>query len=151
MATSLKCIALKIPSRRFTLLFLSSSHSISVICLVVLFGCAGRMVSAFDDVYSSSCSSLDSLKLTQLGLWDSCVPYCTCILKNRSCQLLVGLFSEVGGGGRLDAIEQRIYPCLLAAFQVMKSVFSFHRKLNCKFTPMYFTVGTLDFTVLCNA
>ena len=31
-------------------------------------GCAGSIVCAFDIVYSSSCSSLDSLKLTRLGL-----------------------------------------------------------------------------------
>ena len=36
VATSLKCIALKIPSRRFSLLSLSSSHSISLFSLVVL-------------------------------------------------------------------------------------------------------------------
>ena len=32
------------------------------------FGCAGSMVSAFDVVYCSSCSPLDSFKLTRLGL-----------------------------------------------------------------------------------
>ena len=95
VATSLKCIALKIPSRRFSLLSLSSSHSISLISLIVLV-VELVLVSAFDVVYSSSCSSLASLKVTRLGLWDSCVPYCTWILKNRSCQLLVGLFLEVG-------------------------------------------------------
>ena len=66
VATSLKCIALKIPSRRFSLLSWSSSHSISVISLVVLVVLVVELVlvSAFDVVYSSSCSSLDSLKLT---------------------------------------------------------------------------------------
>ena len=93
VATSLKCIALKIPSRRFSLLSLSSSHSISLISLVVLV-VELVLVSAFDVVYSLSCSSLDSLKLTRLGLWDSCVLYCTC--KNRSCQLLVSRFLEYG-------------------------------------------------------
>ena len=76
--------------------FLSSVFKFIPLRILDQFGCAGSKVSAFDVVYISSCSSLDSLKLTRLGLWDSCVPYCTCILKNRFCQLLVGFFSEVG-------------------------------------------------------
>ena len=127
--------------------FLSPVFEFIPLHILDQFGCAGSMVSAFDDVYCLSCSSLNSLKLTRLGLWESCVPYCTCIFKNRSYQLLVGLFSEVG---RLDGIERRVYPSLLAAFPVMKSVISFHHKLDCNFTPRYVTVGTLDITVLCN-
>ena len=75
--------------------FLSPVFESTPLHILDQFGCAGSMVSAFDVVYCSSCSSLDSLKLTRLGFWDSCVSYCTFILKNRSCQLLVGLFSEV--------------------------------------------------------
>ena len=77
--------------------FLSSVFEFIPLHILDQFGCAGCIVSAFDVVYSSSGSSLDSLTLTRLGFWNSCVSYCTCILKNKSCQLLVGLFSKVGG------------------------------------------------------
>ena len=44
--------------------FLSPVFEIILLHILDQFGCAGSMVSAFDVVYSSSCSSLDSLKLT---------------------------------------------------------------------------------------
>ena len=48
--------------------FLSPVFEFTPLDILDPVGCAGSTVSAFDVVYSSSCSSLDSLKLTQLGL-----------------------------------------------------------------------------------
>ena len=78
-------------------MFLSPVFKFISLHILDQFGCSGSMVSGFDVVYSSSCSSLISLKLTRLGLWDSCVPYCPYILKNRSWSTACSPFLRDGG------------------------------------------------------